>query len=199
MAMLEPATENLAPTYSSTIRQVTADPEQVLWAQARGRGRGRGRGERGRGRGDRYPRRIEDAPPPPRPGQKQQNYKSNLPEYFNHDKLGIARNSCFACAIPGHTFRNKGETQTDLVTNNACCYKGVKLFKTPCFKCGMGLHASQSCCGPLQQAIQALKAQQAGQNKPEKARGLGEELESHLSFHQLSGQFEEFLEENPNA
>ena len=193
------ATENLAPTYSSTIRQVTADPEQVLWAQARGRGRGRGRGERGRGRGDRYPRRIEDAPPPPRPGQKQQNYKSNLPEYFNHDKLGIARNSCFACAIPGHTFRNKGETQTDLVTNNACCYKGVKLFKTPCFKCGMGLHASQSCCGPLQQAIQALKAQQAGQNKPEKARGLGEELESHLSFHQLSGQFEEFLEENPNA
>ena len=63
----------------------------------------------------------------------------------------------------------------------------------------MGLHASQSCCGPLQQAIQALKAQQAGQNKPEKARGLGEELESHLSFHQLSGQFEEFLEENPNA
>lgn len=194
------ATENLAPTYSSTIRQVTSDPDQVLWAQARGRGRGRGRGERGRGRGgDRYPRKIEDAPAPPRPIPKQQNYKSNLPDHFNHDKLGIARGSCFACAIPGHTFRNKGETQTDLVTNNNCCYKGVKLYKTNCFKCGMGLHASQACCGPLQQAIQALKAQQAGQNKPEKARGLGEDLESHFSFHQLPGQFEEFLEEDPNA
>jgi len=193
------ATESLAPTYSSTIRQVTSDSEQVCWAQARGRGRGRGRGDRGRGRaGDRNPRRLEEAPIPPRPGQKQQTNKNNLPDYFNHDKLGIARNSCFACAIPGHSFRNKGETQTDLVTNNQCCYKGVKLYKTSCFKCGLGLHASQSCIGPLQLAVQALKAQQTGANKPEKVRGVGEEVESHFSFHQHSGQFEEFLEDDPN-
>ena len=187
------ATESFAPTYSSTIRQV-AQEEQVNWAQ-RGRGRGRGRGEGGRGRGGNH-RPLEGAPPPPRQGAyNPQPQKSALPEYFNHEKLGIAKGTCFACGVPGHTFRNKGETQVELVTNPTCSYRGVKLHKSICFKCKQGLHSASGCHGPLQQATQALKAQHSAQNKPEKVRNL-EELESHLSYHHLPGDFEDFLEED---
>ena len=185
------ATENLAPTYSSTIRQANQE-EAALWAQ-RGRPRGRGRSDRGRGRGK--PRNLEGAPPPPRPGQKAQPPRAALPEYFDHEKLGIAKGSCFACGIPGHSFRNKGETQVDLVTNQACSYRGVKMFKTRCFKCRQGLHSSAQCHGPLQQAVQAFKSQGKSQ---EQARNLGEDQESHLSFVPAS-HFEAFLEEDdPN-
>ena len=78
---------------------VMANSALLNWAQ-RGRGRGRGRGDGGRGRGGNH-RPLEGAPPPPRQGAyNPQPQKSALPEYFNHEKLGIAKGTCFACGVP---------------------------------------------------------------------------------------------------